>query len=106
MCTCRLRGDNLKPDIPREGWKWLIIKNNKKMKKEKFTGKLNLNKQMVAKLNNDQMSMINGGLALVSVRTYTCVYGPAPTTAPDCVTLACAAPNQTIICEFTLGQGC
>jgi len=42
------------------------------MKKEKFTGKLSLNKQMVAKLNNDQMGNIVGGYQLVSVNTVSC----------------------------------
>jgi len=31
------------------------------MKKVKFTGKLSLNKETVAKLNDDQMKHINGG---------------------------------------------
>ena len=32
------------------------------MKKKTFTGKLNLNKETVAKLNDSQMNAINGGL--------------------------------------------
>jgi hypothetical protein len=33
------------------------------MKKFKFSGKLNLNKETVAKLSGDQMKEVNGGLA-------------------------------------------
>lgn len=42
------------------------------MKKIKLTGKLSLNKETVAKLNDDQMNNINGGGTIVTIGGKTC----------------------------------
>lgn len=42
------------------------------MKKVKFSGKLNLNKETVAKLNDEQMKEINGGITKITGELYTC----------------------------------
>ncbi len=39
------------------------------MKKVKFSGKLNLNKETVAKLNQDQMKNVVGGVAAPTPKT-------------------------------------
>ncbi len=45
------------------------------MKKAKFSGKLNLNKETVAKLNQDQMKNIDGGAAIPTKLTQSCLGG-------------------------------
>lgn len=54
------KGENLKPEKPREGAIQKTIKQTK-MKKVKFEGKLSLNKVTVAKLNDEQMKKVVGG---------------------------------------------
>lgn len=41
------------------------------MKKVKFDGKLSLNKETVAKLNDEQMKSINGGWTVLPPFTFT-----------------------------------
>ena len=43
------------------------------MKKVKFNGKLSLNKETIAKLNNEQMNAVNGGKTVITLEQYTCV---------------------------------
>jgi natural product precursor len=51
------------------------------MKKVKFTGKLSLNKETIAKLNDEQMNMIKGGEAEVRSRRSHCAKNPCTFTA-------------------------
>ncbi len=65
------------------------------MKKIKFNGKLSLNKETIAKLNDGQMSHINGGGTILTT-WYNCGVKPAPGSkiGQTCVTegVSCACP--------------
>ena len=49
------------------------------MKKIKLTSKLQLNKETIANLNNEEMNKVNGGKAVASLFTLLC--GPNTTTS-------------------------
>lgn len=63
------------------------------MKKIKFSGKLSLNKETIAKLNDGQMSKINGGGTIL-----TTLYNCQKQTAVGCATagVTCACPTVSL----------
>lgn len=76
------------------------------MKKIKFTGKLSLNKETIARLDDQQMNAVNGGYyktdELACRNTTGC---PAVTT--KCVPVSIGCPAFTDYqCVGTLGDGC
>ena len=73
------------------------------MKKIKFTGKLSLNKETIAKLNGEQMGSINGGRRVASPSDYTCTYF-GPVTCPS-INVICAPTTVTVsACGALPGQ--
>lgn len=70
------------------------------MKKIKLDGKLSLNKETVAKLNDDQMNEVKGGLlSIIWCKTRNC---PAPSGMTDqaCSCMSCSGDlcNTCAVC--------
>lgn len=85
----------------------LKILKLKKMKKIKLNGKLSLNKETVAKLNDAQMQGVNGGAWFTLYhcnRTKNCPTNGCPT--GGCPTGTCGCPEPTegpSVCQSACG---
>lgn len=79
------------------------------MKKIKLNNKLQLNKETIARLNDEELRNVNGGEALTSIswcvskRTYKCE--PNPTTLTQGPN-QCSLPGTTCLTKSDLQCGC
>lgn len=68
----------------------------KKMKKIKFEGKLTLNKETIAKLNDNQMSKVNGGWTWTLINCKSAQCPTLLTCSAPCITTNVTENCQTI----------